>query len=51
MGRLLIVDARGMTTDAVRVAADPDCPLCGDDPAIETVEDVTYEGRCTSATR
>ena len=24
-----------------------DCPVCGDDPAIDSVAEATYEGRCS----
>jgi adenylyltransferase/sulfurtransferase len=31
-GRLLVYDARELTTETVPVAPDPDCPVCGTDP-------------------
>jgi len=45
-GRLLAYDARAMGVEEVAVARDPDCPVCGDDPAIESLDDVSYAGRC-----
>jgi molybdopterin/thiamine biosynthesis adenylyltransferase/rhodanese-related sulfurtransferase len=33
-GRLLLFDALGTTLDEVSVRRNPDCPVCGDDPAI-----------------
>ncbi|MFC4439422.1 MULTISPECIES: SAMP-activating enzyme E1 [Natrialbaceae] len=45
-GRLLMYDAMGMTFETVDVLANPECPVCGDDPEIESVEDVAYEGNC-----
>jgi len=45
-GRLLVYDARDLTAETVPLAADPDCPVCGDEPAIAGVADVAYEGRC-----
>ncbi|MFB6138067.1 MAG: ThiF family adenylyltransferase [Halobacteriaceae archaeon] len=46
-GRLLVYDARGLTAEEVPLRADPDCPLCGTDPAIDAVAAVTYEGDCS----
>ncbi|WP_306053767.1 SAMP-activating enzyme E1 [Natronococcus wangiae] len=45
-GRLLMYDAMGMSFETVDVLANPSCPVCGDDPQIESVEDVAYEGSC-----
>jgi len=38
-----------MSFEEVPVAANPDCPVCGDDPAIVSVADASYEGRCSLA--
>jgi adenylyltransferase/sulfurtransferase len=46
-GRLLAYDARDMTTDFVPIAPNPECPVCGDEPAIESVDDGEYSGACT----
>ncbi|MDG5758747.1 molybdopterin-synthase adenylyltransferase MoeB [Natronococcus sp. A-GB1] len=46
-GRLLMYDAMGMTFDTVDVLANPECPVCGDEPEIESVEDVAYKGSCS----
>ncbi|WP_290812281.1 ThiF family adenylyltransferase [Halovivax sp.] len=46
-GRLLMYDAMGMTFETVEVRRSPDCPVCGDEPAIESVHDVEYEGGCS----
>ncbi|WP_293032059.1 molybdopterin-synthase adenylyltransferase MoeB [Natronococcus sp.] len=46
-GRLLMYDAMGMTFDTVDVLRNPDCPVCGDEPEIESIEDVAYEGSCS----
>ncbi|WP_254766546.1 SAMP-activating enzyme E1 [Salinilacihabitans rarus] len=46
-GRLLLYDAMGMTFETVSVRPNPDCPVCGDDPAIESVHDVEYEETCS----
>ena len=45
-GRLLLYDAAGMTFETVPVRADPDCPICGESPAIESVAEASYEDRC-----
>ncbi len=45
-GRLLMYDAMDMTFETVDVLANPSCPVCSDDPEIESVEDVAYEGSC-----
>ncbi len=44
--RLLMYDAMDMSFETVDVLSNPNCPVCGDDPAIESVEDVAYEGSC-----
>ncbi len=45
-GRLFVYDARDLETETVRLAPDPDCPVCGDEPAIAAVSEVGYDGRC-----
>ncbi|WP_265108915.1 SAMP-activating enzyme E1 [Halosolutus halophilus] len=45
-GRLLMYDAMAMTFETVPVRSNPACPVCGDDPEITSVEDVSYEGTC-----
>ncbi|MBV0924015.1 molybdopterin-synthase adenylyltransferase MoeB [Halomicroarcula limicola] len=45
-GRLLAYDAAEMSVDEVPVAPNPECPVCGSEPAIESVADASYEGRC-----
>ena len=46
-GRLLAFDAGAMSVDEVPIPQNPDCPVCGTDPAIERVSAATYEGRCS----
>ncbi|AFO57984.1 molybdopterin-synthase adenylyltransferase MoeB [Natrinema sp. J7-2] len=48
-GRLLMYDAMDMTFEEVPIRPNPACPVCGDDPEIESVSDVTYEGTCEIA--
>lgn len=45
-GRLLVYDALGMTFETVAYRPNPDCPVCGDEPAIESVRDVEYTEGC-----
>ena len=47
-GRLLMYDALSMTADTVSVKPAPDCPLCGEDPRIASLEDVSYDGQCVA---
>ena len=46
-GRLLMYDAMDMTFDTVELRQNPACPVCGEDPEIESVEDASYEGTCS----
>lgn len=48
-GKLIFYDALGMEFDKVSVRRKSECPVCGDDPVIETVTDVEYEGSCSLA--
>jgi adenylyltransferase/sulfurtransferase len=45
-GRLLVYDAAAMTFETVPIRRDPSCPVCGEDPAIESVADVEYADTC-----
>ncbi len=45
-GRLLMYDAMDMTFETVEMRQNPACPVCGDTPEIESVDDVAYEGTC-----
>jgi adenylyltransferase/sulfurtransferase len=48
-GRLLVYDAADMSFEEVPVRRDPDCPVCGEDPAVTSVADVEYEDTCSVA--
>jgi len=48
-GRLLFYDASAMDFESVPVAQRPGCPVCGDDPAIDSVQDVEYTEGCAIA--
>jgi len=45
-GRLLLFDALGASWREVRVRRDPGCPVCGDDPSIDTLTLYDYEDFC-----
>jgi len=45
-GRLLAYDARTLTTETVPIQPNPNCPVCGEQPALDSVTDVAYTGRC-----
>ena len=44
-GRLLFYDAMAMTFETVPYRANPDCPVCGEDP-IHSIEGIEYAGGC-----
>lgn len=48
-GRVLMYDAMDMSFEEVPLRKNPDCPVCGDDPAIESVRDVEYAETCSIA--
>ena len=45
--RVLHYDAGAMSFDSVPLGARPDCPICGDHPAIDAVTEATYDGDCS----
>ncbi|MFB6093821.1 MAG: ThiF family adenylyltransferase [Halanaeroarchaeum sp.] len=45
-GRLLFYDAERMDFDEIEVAKNPACPVCGEDPAIDSLEEVEYRDDC-----
>lgn len=48
-GRLVYYDALGLSFDEVPIQRNPDCPVCGDSPAIDSVRDVDYVESCAIA--
>jgi len=46
-GRVLHYDARSVDFDAIPIEARPDCPICGDRPAIGAVSEASYDDDCT----
>ncbi|QLG63685.1 SAMP-activating enzyme E1 [Halorarum salinum] len=45
-GRMVFYDALEMEFDAVEITKKDDCPVCGEDPAIDSVHDVEYSASC-----
>ena len=45
-GRLVLYDALEMDFGTVDIQPKPDCPVCGEDPAIESVHEVDYSASC-----
>ncbi|MFB6301222.1 MAG: molybdopterin-synthase adenylyltransferase MoeB [Halobacteriales archaeon] len=49
VGRMLYYDALDMRFDEIEIKPNPDCPVCGDDPAIDSVSEVDYSETCAIA--
>jgi molybdopterin/thiamine biosynthesis adenylyltransferase len=45
-GRLLVYDGKRLTVDEVPIEPSPDCPVCSDAPAIESVSEGEYVDSC-----
>lgn len=45
-GKMIFYDALGMDFDKVTITSKPDCPVCGDNPVIDSVQEVDYTGSC-----
>ncbi|MFB6302485.1 MAG: ThiF family adenylyltransferase [Haloferacaceae archaeon] len=45
-GRMVFYDALHMEFETVEITKKDDCPVCGDDPAIESIHDVEYTASC-----
>ncbi|MFW5938720.1 MAG: HesA/MoeB/ThiF family protein [Halanaeroarchaeum sp.] len=45
-GRLLFYDAERMEFDEIEIRENPDCPVCGDDPEIDSLAEVEYVESC-----
>jgi molybdopterin/thiamine biosynthesis adenylyltransferase len=45
-GRLLFYDAMDMSFEEVPIQPNPDCPICGDEPAVSSVAEVEYVETC-----
>lgn len=49
-GRMLFYDSLDMSFDEVEIRKDPDCPVCSEDPEIESVGEVEYTQACSIPT-
>jgi Dinucleotide-utilizing enzymes involved in molybdopterin and thiamine biosynthesis family 2 len=45
-GRMVFYDAMDLSFDTVEIAQKDDCPVCGEDPAIDSVTEVEYTASC-----
>lgn len=45
-GAMIFYDALNMEFDRVEIPKQEECPVCGTDPAIETIHDVEYSASC-----
>ncbi|MFB6113755.1 MAG: ThiF family adenylyltransferase [Halodesulfurarchaeum sp.] len=45
-GELILYDASLMEFDTVEITKKDDCPVCGEDPAIDSIHDVEYTASC-----
>jgi len=43
---MVFYDALEMEFDTVEITKKDDCPVCSDDPAIDSVHDVEYSASC-----
>jgi adenylyltransferase/sulfurtransferase len=43
---MIFYDAGDMTFEDVTIRKDPGCPVCADDPAIDSVHEVEYADTC-----
>lgn len=50
-GRMIFYDAMDMTFDEVRIKKNDECPVCGTNPAIESIHDVEYSASCAIDSR
>ncbi len=46
-GRLLFYDAMEMSFEEIELRPNPDCPVCGDEPVVDSVQDVAYVETCS----
>ncbi len=43
---LFVYNATSLTTETIPLKPNPDCPVCGDNPVIDSVTDHEYQGSC-----
>ena len=46
LGRMIYYDALYMTFDEIKIRKNPMCPVCGEDPKIDSIQEDIYDGAC-----
>jgi adenylyltransferase/sulfurtransferase len=46
LGRMIYYDALYMTFDEIRIRKNPQCPVCGEEPKIDQIQEEVYDGAC-----
>jgi len=46
LGRMIYYDALYMTFDEIRIRKNPQCPVCGEEPKIDQIQEEVYDGSC-----
>jgi molybdopterin/thiamine biosynthesis adenylyltransferase len=46
VGRMIYYDAMYMTFDEIRICDNPQCPVCGEEPKIDSIQEEIYCGSC-----
>ncbi len=46
LGRMIYYDALNMTFDEIKIRRNPHCPVCGDEPKIDRIQEELYSESC-----
>ena len=46
LGRMIYYDALYMTFDEIKIRKNPQCPVCGAEPKIDSIQEEVYDGAC-----
>jgi len=46
VGRMIYYDALNMTFDEIKIRKNPQCPVCGDEPKIDSIQEELYGESC-----
>ncbi len=46
LGRMIYYDALYMTFDEIKIRKNPQCPVCGEEPKIDSIQEEIYCGSC-----
>jgi adenylyltransferase/sulfurtransferase len=46
LGRMIYYDALYMTFDEIKIRKNPKCPVCGEEPKIDSIQEEVYCGSC-----